>query len=130
VPLPSWISFQSLGKVSLQYEELEPISRLEAGRVLAEGNEEEVGVALIRLALHDPDPQFVQAECLKFASDPRLWVRRNCATCFGHLARLHQRLDLSVVVPALLELAKDENVASWAESALDDIDIFMNPPKH
>ena len=114
----------------MQYEELGPISRSEFAEVIALDREEDLSLALIRLALHDPDPDYVQDVCLGYVTDSRVWVRRNSATSLGHIARLHRRLDLTRVVPALLSLAEDPEAASWAEAALDDINVFIKPIKH
>jgi hypothetical protein len=114
----------------MQYDYLGPIARSEAEAILDNGNEEDVSLVLIRLALNDPDPSYVQEICLALSSDPRVWVRRNCATCFGHLARLHRTLDLTRVMPILLSLSTDEDTKGWAEASLDDINIFMRPPEH
>ena len=112
----------------LKNQALTPISHKAAERAL-KGDEETVSRTLIRLALHDDDPAYVEATCLKFAGDPRVWVRRNCATCFGHLARLHQKLDLDRVMPVLQAMLDDPDVVSYAEASLDDIEIFMRRPR-
>jgi hypothetical protein len=109
----------------LIYEELAPISREDAAEVLGAGESSEVGVVLIRLALHDADWSYVQGVCLSQAKHPDIWVRRNVATALGHLARLHGQLDTIRVVPVLDELAGDPEIASWAEAAMHDLRIFL-----
>ena len=111
----------------MKYEELGPIDRDEAERTLAGQDAEAVSLALLRLALHDPDWRWVQEQCLRFVGHPDVWVRRNAATSLGHLARLHRQLDSSRVIPVLEKLKKDPEVASEAETALDDLTIFLRP---
>ena len=112
----------------MEYEELGPISRPEAARWLTAADVRKVSLALLRLALHDPDRAYVQEVCLSFASHPDVWVRRNTATALGHLARLHGHLDVERVKPVLADLAADPDVESWAEAALDDLNIFLKKP--
>ena len=110
----------------MKYVEHSPITRSEAERLLSSGDAASVGVTLLRLALHDHDWHFVQARCVEQLNHPDVWVRRNCATAFGHLARLHGELDLPVAEHALAQLEGDPDVASWVEAARDDIEIFIH----
>ena len=107
------------------YEDMPPIEREEAEAMINAGRAEEVSRALLRLALHDPEWRYVQGRVLEQVRHEDVWVRRNCATAFGHLARIHRQLELDEVVPALNELADAPNVASWVDAALDDLEIFL-----
>ncbi len=109
----------------MQFEDLSPVDRADAAVELSSGDPERVSLALLRLALHEPDWRYVQDLCLVYVDDPAVWVRRNCATALGHLARLHQELDLERALPVLRRLQGDPDVASWAESAVDDITAFI-----
>ena len=109
----------------MEYVEHLPVSRQEAEHLLRSETPEVVGATLLRLALHDADWRFVQACCVERADHPNVWVRRNCATALGHLARLHGHLDLAVVNNVLSRLALDPEVLSWVEAARDDIEIFI-----
>jgi hypothetical protein len=109
----------------MKYEELAPIDRGVAAVDLASADEGRMSKALIRLALHDPDWQYVQAVCVCYANDPHPWVRRNCATCLGHLARLHGMLELNSALPVLRRLEKDPETSSWAEAALHDVYMYI-----
>jgi len=114
--------------VPMHDEELGPISRAEANEALANGTAEDVAATMIRLALHDPDPAFIQHMCLARLEHPNVWVRRDCATALGHVARLHGTLDLAEVLPALGKLWEDPDVVPWVEAAMDDIRMFIGPP--
>jgi len=103
------------------YEEMPPISRSEAERAFASGNTDDIVRALIRLALNDPDWNWVQARCLTFLQHKDRWVRRAAATSLGHLARIHGRLNLDTVKPQLERLVNDPEMEGAAEDALDDI---------
>ncbi|GCE14737.1 hypothetical protein [Tengunoibacter tsumagoiensis] len=88
---------------------------------------------LVHLALHDSDWKKVEGYCLELLEHPDAGVRMVAATCIGHLARIHQQLDLDLVLPALYRHQSDTGkyVAGNVNNALDDIEIFMKVPvKH
>ena len=105
------------------YEELATIDRDEAEAMFAAGGRD-IGLALLRLALHWDDWAYVERRCLDFARHPDTWVRRNAATALGHLARIHGRLHVERVMPALMTLWADPDVSGWADDALDDVEMF------
>jgi hypothetical protein len=107
------------------YESIEPVGREEAEAAFQSGDPSEVVRALLGLALHDPDLEWVQSQCFRLASHPDVWVRRNVATSLGHLARIHRRLDVERVTSLLDQLASDPEVAGWVEDAWDDLHMFI-----
>jgi hypothetical protein len=111
------------------YEEMQPISRIEAQRVAASGDADAICRAIISLALFDNDWRWVQDWCLRLASDDRSQVRGCAATSLGHLARIHGHLDLARVVPVLEQLTEDSEVGGQADDALGDIQMFIVKPK-
>jgi hypothetical protein len=106
------------------YPELDPIGRGEAEAVFAAGGRE-IGFVLLRLALHYDDWAYVERRCLDFSRHPDTWVRRNVATALGQLARIHGRLHVERVMPALMTLWADPDVSGWADDALDDVEMFL-----
>ena len=111
----------------LIYEEPQPISRDEASSAFATNKPEVICSTLVSIALHDPDWRWAQEKCLEFARHPDAGVRQVAATCIGHVARIHQRLDLDAVTPILHQLLSDTEVyvRGCAEDAMGDIEIFM-----
>ena len=105
------------------YEQLDEIGRDEAEAAFAAGGRE-IGVVLLRLAMHWHDWAYVERRCLDFVRHPDVWVRRNAATALGHLARIHGRLHVERVMPALMTLWADPDVSGWADDALDDVETF------
>jgi hypothetical protein len=108
----------------LDCHEPQPITREEAEAAFASGAPEEITSALVNTAFYDPDWRWVQEKCLGFARSDIAAVRRIAVTCLGHVARIHQKLDLEIVLPVLDELSHDPEVR--VEDALDDIEMFMN----
>jgi hypothetical protein len=88
----------------MQCEEVLPISREEAEAAFLSGEPESICQALVRVAFHDTHWRWVQAWCMEFARHSDCEVRGLAATCLGHLARIHRRLDLEAELPVLHEL--------------------------
>lgn len=110
----------------MQYEELAEISREEAEQELRTDDWEKISVALLRLALHDQDPVWLEAKLLPYLRHEHHWVRGIAATSLGHVARLHGVLNRSVVIPAIRRLLNDDSkdTRGNAEDALDDIEML------
>lgn len=109
----------------MRYEDVLPITRQEAEDAFVSGNPNEVCNALVRVAYHDPDWRWVQAQCLRFGKHPDPDVRGLAATCIGHLVRIHGVLDMELVLPVLEGLLKDPEVSGRAQDALDDIKVYL-----
>ena len=108
-----------------RYHDVEPISRADAALAFDSAEPDAIADALIRLAYHDPDWQWVESRCLAYCRDPNSDVRGAAITCLGHLARIHGALHLGQVLPVLLELRSDPAVGGRAEDALDDIRTYV-----
>jgi hypothetical protein len=110
----------------LTYQDITPIDRAEAVLAFESGQSDAVCDALIRVVYHDPDWQWTQEQCLRFTQSDDPGVRGLAVTCLGHLARIHHRLDLAIVVPVLDDLSKDRAMGGRAKDALDDIKLFLS----
>jgi len=93
--------------------------------LLRSGNGTDVVDALLSAAYYDPDWRWVQGQCMSFSRHEDQNVRWVSATYFGHLARIHQQLDLELVLQRLAEMKSDPPVAAAAEDALEDIRFFL-----
>jgi len=109
----------------MQYEEIDPISRSDAMAALGSANPRDICKALVRLAIHDPDLQWVQSLCIELTKHATVEVQSTAILCLGHLARIHKALDLEKVVPLLIELRKDPLLSGRVDDAMDDIEIFL-----
>jgi hypothetical protein len=116
----------------LTYQEPHPISRDEAESAFASGDSERIAEALVNVAFHDTDWRWVQDNCLVFGRSDAAPLRYIAASCLGHVARIHGRLDLDKVMPVLKELLNDSEtyVKASAEDAIEDIRIFMKVNIH
>jgi hypothetical protein len=110
---------------SVEYHEVFPMDRADLERLLESGNEKAIIDALLSAASYDADWRWVQTTCLRFLDHPAKWVRWNAATGLGYIARIHRKLDTEIVVPRLLALRADAEIASNVEDALDDIKWYL-----
>lgn len=109
----------------MTYEELAPIPRSQAAAELASEDWERISLALLRLALHDPDPEWLQSLLLGHLRHQHEWVRGVAALGLGHVARIHGWLKKDEVVPALQELLGNPSTRGKAEDALEDIAMYV-----
>lgn len=85
----------------------------------------DVSDALLSATYYDPDWRWVQERCLEFLDHNDRGVRALSATCLGHLARIHKKLDLELVLPHLAALKNDPQIGSFVQDALDDIKFYL-----
>lgn len=109
----------------LIYHEVLPISRDDAEIALTSNDERRIADALVSLAYHDPDWKWVQDICLDFVQSPFPDIRHLSIICLGHLARIHETLEMEKVIPLLESLRDSEELGGTVEDTLEDIDIFI-----
>ncbi len=110
----------------MKFEPVEPMARVSAIEAIQTGGPTDRADALVALAYHDPDLEFVQDLCLQLlADDGDPSVQSTAALCLGHLARIHGRLDTTRAIPAIAAFAfGNPSLAGRAHDALDDIRMF------
>jgi len=109
----------------LRYHDVPPIDRKEAETRLAPGSSEGLCHALISLAYHDPDGQWVEKKCYAFIRRRDKEIQATAALDLEHLARIHSKLDKQRVISTLREMLSDPELAGRAQDALDDIETFL-----
>lgn len=109
----------------MKYKKPRRIERKKAEAAFQSEDVASICDALVGVAYYDSDWRWVQGHCLRFLRHPNIEIRGLAATCLGHLARIHGKLDLDTVKPALLRLTKDPQVGGRAEDALDDIKMHL-----
>ena len=110
---------------AVQYEELPAISRAEYAVASQSDSADEVAAAILRLALHDPDLEFVDSVCREQSESESLAVRRAAVLSLGYLARRTGRAS-DASRTRLRELASDTTLAGAASDAIDDITTFAS----
>ncbi|WP_148709634.1 MULTISPECIES: hypothetical protein [Pseudomonas syringae group] len=81
--------------------------------------------ALLSIAFYDPDWEWAQRKFLDGLESSNPDIRGLSATCLGHVARIHQKLDKVRVITAFRDHLNDSAISGWIEGALSDIDTFV-----
>ena|SRR6266516_3026794 len=110
----------------MKYENIPPIPRADAQRILSAGPADRLATAVLAVALHENDLDFAQDYCLRATGARDPLVRGNAVLGLGHLARRFGRLDQNKVEPivAWALLDDDQYIRGQAEAAADDIQHF------
>jgi hypothetical protein len=102
------------------------ITRDEALKIFSDGTDEKICDALLSIAFYDVDWKWGQSQCLYFLNHSNPEIRGLAAVCLGHIARIHHKLDKSVVVTALKGRLSDPEISGRVQDALDDIEMFLD----
>ena len=111
----------------LDYSDILPMTRADAVATVERGTPHEVAVALLSIALHEPELAWAESFCLGLVNHGNSHVRGNALLCFGHLARIHGRLiDDSIARIVTVGLRdKDKYVRGQAYAAADDLNHYL-----
>jgi hypothetical protein len=111
-----------------QFKNIEPMSR-ESIQIALQSNDAELTCnALLAAVYFDPDWQWAQELCLQHLEDKDINVCALAATCLGHIARIHRRIDKSRVLGAIEAKMVDEKIKGILEDVVDDINSFVVDP--
>jgi len=109
----------------MQYREVVERDRAEIHILLSSGDRTNILDALLSAAYYDQDWRWSQGLCLEFLRHDDLDVRRMSATCLGPIARVHEQLDLDLVLSELALLKNDPYMGSTVQDALEDIRFLL-----
>ncbi len=109
----------------LFYETIDPITRAEAVEMLRSGDTEAISYGLLRASYHVEDWRWVQSECLRLLDSKDKHLQYIGAICLSHIARVHGKLDLTLVEPELKKLEGDPEIGGEIEMVLEDLEIFV-----
>ncbi len=108
------------------YTDIPVLSRQEIETQLTSGSSSLIAIALISAALYQEDTAWVEQICLRYGNSEDFVARAAALQCFGHLARLHGRLNsLSSVEKCLAEAEKDTRLAGRASDVRGDLKMFL-----
>jgi len=82
---------------------------------------------VIWVSMNGDDWRYAQALCVRLSSHPNPVIRGDAMLGFGHIARVHHRLQRSIVQPVILSGLQDPDdfVRGQAETAKDDTSLFL-----
>lgn len=111
-----------------KYHDVVPMSRVALEDALSSGAPERIAHAMVSMAYHEPDWKWVQGRLLSLLDDDDEQTSCLAATCLGHLARIHRRLEIRELVDVLRKKAEGHpGIAGCIGDALDDIEMFCKP---
>ena len=102
-------------------------TKADVDAVIAKGDPQELLYVPIVVTLSPPDADWAEAVCVQLSSHPHFNVRGNAILVFGHLSRVNQRLNETVVKPLIESALCDEHpyVRGQASGAADDVQHFL-----
>src|SRR5215510_12826317 len=85
----------------MKYELIPEMSVEDVEAAIERNQPDELLLAVLAAALYGVDRAWAQGVCCRLAAHEHFNVRGNAILGFGHLARIHGRLDRLVVVPII-----------------------------
>src|SRR5258706_13562676 len=110
----------------LRYEPVPRMTSAEINSAISRDDCERLVYAVLSAAIYDDDPQWAGNICVRLASHENANVRRNAIMAFGHIARIHRKLNARV--KPLIERAlhdEDSDVRVQADDTMDDLEHFL-----
>ncbi|MEO8403014.1 MAG: hypothetical protein ABI480_00405 [Chitinophagaceae bacterium] len=81
--------------------------------------------AMVACAYYENDWKWAQEKFLTFLQNNDTTISGLAATCLGHIARIHHKIDKDKVLPALQNYIHKKEISGPVQDALDDIEIFV-----
>jgi hypothetical protein len=109
----------------MQFDNVGVINKISAEMAFSSSDENQICQALVSLAFHESDWQWVQNHCLEYLQSDNPNIAGISAICLGHIARIHRKLEKDKVVTALRQKLNNSEIAGVVEDALDDISMYL-----
>lgn len=112
----------------MEYREPGTGGREELLEAIQKDDSRELCEAMIAAAFNVDDWEWLQEVLISLVHHADANVRAIAATSLGHVARIHGRLDTKRVLPVLEELRQHQKTRGFAETAIEDIEMFARQP--
>jgi hypothetical protein len=111
----------------MKYEVIKQLSEEEVESAILKNDPEELVYAVLSAALHSDNPEWAEDVCLRLSKHEHFNVRGIAILGFGHIARIHGKLNKKQVKPLIEAAFNDESdyVRDHADSAADDVELFL-----
>lgn len=109
----------------MKYAEIPQLTHEQIVRDLLSSDIEISSVALLSASLYGQDRNWIQEKCLTFLDHPDPTMKATAIRCLGHLARIHKKLDIEKVLPAIFRFKDDSYLSGVVEDTLDDIKVYI-----
>jgi len=110
-----------------KYEGIGQWSHEAVEQALRDDDTEALLRAVIGVSMHADDWRYAQDLCIRLSSHAHFNVRGNAVLGFGHVARVHRRLDRALVQPIIQAALRDKSdyIRGQAVCAKDDTAFFL-----
>lgn len=111
----------------MKYEPIEHRSKGEVESAISRNDPNELLYAVLSAALYSDDGNWAEGICLRLSSHEHFNVRGNAILGFGHIARIHKKLNETKVKPVIEAAMNDQSdyVRGQADAAADDVEFFL-----
>ena len=111
-----------------EYLTIPILSREEVELAISKNDIDKLRVAILSVALYEADLKFAENICVVCSKHEDPGVRGNAILGFGHIARIHRKLDEGKTKLLIEEALQDADayVREHAESAADDVELFLS----
>jgi len=111
----------------VKYKPIKQRSKEEVEAALERNDPDELLHAVLAAALYSDDSHWSEEICLRLSGHEHFNVRGNAILGFGHIARIHGRLNENKVKPVIEAGLNDKSdyVRGQANAAADDVEFFL-----
>ncbi len=100
--------------------------RRKLGQQIRSGDSGGASGTLIKLVFQEDDRQWLEDKCLELLQHPDINLQEIAITAFGHIARIHGRLNRPIAEEALVAFAAMRpELAGHIDDTLSDFEIFL-----
>lgn len=111
----------------MRYEPIKKYSEAEINKAIADNNTDELFYAVLSVALYSDDFEYAEKICIQLSNHEHFNVRGNAIQGFGHIARIHGKLNKGKTKPIIENALQDENeyIRGNANDAKDNTKLFL-----
>ena len=111
----------------MKYEPIREYSKAEITKALTDNKADELLYIVLSVALYSDDFEYAENFCIQLSNHENFNVRGNAIQVFGHIARIHGKLNENKIKPIIENALKDKNkiVRGNAVDAKDDTEVFL-----
>lgn len=111
----------------VKYELIKHYSQAEIGKAVKDDDTDKLLLMVLSVTLYSDDREYAEEFCVQFSNHEHFTVRANAIQGFGHIARIHGKLNEEIVKPIIKRALKDENefIRGNAIDAKDDAKTFL-----
>jgi hypothetical protein len=79
----------------------------------------------LAISFYEQDWKWAQNKCLNVLKDENDRLSSLAATCLGHIARVHGKMEKTKVMKALKNRLDNPDIFEYVEDAINDINFFV-----